>query len=177
MALAPLTIIHNANGTVWHPREGWYYADSENGRIWSEKRHKYLSEATREDGYKQVGLMVDEQKEKKSFYVHRIIWESFNGEIPVELQVNHLNENQADNRLANLNLLTPLENNNYGTHNERMAKAKSKEVLQYTLDGQLVKVWKSTNECGRNGFDHGHVSACCRGKLKTHKGFKWRYNE
>ena len=52
---------------------------------------------------------------------------------------------------------------------------KSKPVLQYTKNGEFVREWPSTAECGRNGFEYGAVSACCRGKYKTHKGFIWRY--
>lgn len=71
-------------------------------------------------------------------------------------------------------------NNNYGSHNEKISKAntngkKSKPVLQLTFDGKLVREWPSTQECGRNGFNHSHVSACCNGKLKSHKGFRWKY--
>ena len=53
----------------------------------------------------------------------------------------------------------------------------SKQVAQYTLDGELVKIWLSANECGRNGFNQAHVADCCRGERKTHKGFIWRYIE
>ena len=51
----------------------------------------------------------------------------------------------------------------------------SKKAYQYTLDGELVKIWESQSECGRNGFDSSAVCACCKGKLKTHKGYKWSY--
>lgn len=51
----------------------------------------------------------------------------------------------------------------------------SKKVAQYTLDDELVKIWESTNECGRNGFNQGSVSACCRGERKQHKGYIWKY--
>lgn len=51
----------------------------------------------------------------------------------------------------------------------------SKSVYQYTLDGDLVKIWDSTAECGRNGFHNGHVGACCLGKEKTYKGYRWSY--
>lgn len=55
-------------------------------------------------------------------------------------------------------------------------KTKSKPVYQYTLDGKLVKIWSSTRECERNGFNQGLVSECCNGKRKSHKGYKWSYN-
>lgn len=53
----------------------------------------------------------------------------------------------------------------------------ARQVAQMSLDGKLIKVWPSTNECGRNGFDQRNVSRCCRGVYKTHKGFKWQYLE
>ena len=51
----------------------------------------------------------------------------------------------------------------------------SKKVLQFTLDGEFIREWESTMECGRNGFSQGNVAACCRGERKSHKGFKWCY--
>lgn len=51
----------------------------------------------------------------------------------------------------------------------------SKQVYQYTLDGVLKKVWPSTAECGRNGYNCGCISECCNGERKTHNGFKWSY--
>ena len=51
----------------------------------------------------------------------------------------------------------------------------SKKVLQFTLDGEFVREWPSTHECGRNGFDRGFISACCNGKHKSAYGFKWCY--
>lgn len=60
---------------------------------------------------------------------------------------------------------------------EKIMNAKGKTVYQYTIDGKLVKVWKSTKECGRNGFCQARVAACCRGDYgcKTYKGYKWSY--
>ena len=56
-----------------------------------------------------------------------------------------------------------------------IAKKMSKKVYQYTLDGELVNVWESTAECGRNGYDQGNVCKCCNGRVKTYKGYKWQY--
>lgn len=56
-------------------------------------------------------------------------------------------------------------------------KDQSKPVLQYTKDGEFVKEYKSTRECGRNGFNQSNVVSCCNGKLKTCGGFIWKYKE
>ena len=55
----------------------------------------------------------------------------------------------------------------------------SKQVYQYTLDGELVAVWKSTMDCERNGFNHSEVGRCCngtRGRI-TYKNYIWKYAE
>jgi group I intron endonuclease len=53
----------------------------------------------------------------------------------------------------------------------------SKKVYQYTLEGELVKVWDSTSECRKNGFYN--ISVCCNGKRKDNNayGFKWSYTK
>lgn len=78
--------------------------------------------------------------------------------------------------------------NNKGKHRSEETKKKisetqinnpklSKQVAQYTLDGELVKVWDSISETGRNNFNFKSVCACCQGKRNTHKGYKWKYYE
>ena len=52
-----------------------------------------------------------------------------------------------------------------------------KQVYQYTLDGELVKIWDSVNECGRNGYSQGCISQCCNGIKKQYKGYIWSYEK
>ena len=58
---------------------------------------------------------------------------------------------------------------------EEQKKKLSKRVLQFTLNGELIREWPSTKECGRNGFNQSAVAACCRGEKPQYKGFKWMY--
>ena len=61
--------------------------------------------------------------------------------------------------------------------NDRLAREEEKkQVYQYTLDGELVRVWESTTEAGRNGYIRQGISHCCNGKYNTHKGYKWSFN-
>lgn len=117
----------------------------------------------------------------KNISIHRLVYETFVGEIPEGMQVNHINERKNDNRLENLNLMTPKQNTNWGTRNERIVSKntngiRSKPVLQYDLDGNLIKEWPSVSEIERKlGFYH--ISCCCLGKYKTAYGYIWKYKK
>lgn len=63
-----------------------------------------------------------------------------------------------------------------GKCNAKMAGVEtSKQVGQYTFDGELIKIWNSTTEAEKNGFRSGNISLCCNGKRNTHNGYKWSY--
>src|SRR3990167_345484 len=40
---------------------------------------------------------------------HCVVWESYNGRIPEGMCIHHKNENKLDNRITNLQLVTPTE--------------------------------------------------------------------
>lgn len=136
------------------------------------------------DGYQQVNLWKNGKK--KTHTVHRLVAQAFIPNPQNFKEVNHRDEDKTNNRVENLEWCTSVYNHNYGTRNERISKAlkgkpniaSSKRVAQIDAKtNEVKKIWSSTQECQRNGFDSGHISACCRGERKTHKSFKWRYVE
>ena len=56
---------------------------------------------------------------------------------------------------------------------------KAKEVYQYDLKGRFINSYESVGAAARSiGVKSGsHIGECCRGKIKTYKGFIWRYSE
>ena len=61
---------------------------------------------------------------------------------------------------------------------------KKQPIYQYTLDGELVKIWESARECDRNGFNQSAVCKCCKGgflykgkwiNCHTYKGYRWSF--
>lgn len=56
---------------------------------------------------------------------------------------------------------------------------KAKEVYQYDLNGKFIKSYSSGGEAARAlGMSKcSHITECCRGKIKTYKGFVWRYKD
>ena len=156
------------------------YEVFEDGRIWSYKSNKFLKPVSDKDGYQMVCLYDNEGK-GKNYKVHRVVWEAVTGSPILEgMQCNHISEDKMDNRFCNINILSPKENSNFGTRNRRIAEAntnnpkRSKQVGAFK-DNKLIMIFPSAGEAGRNGFDKRHISACCRGERKTHKGYIWRY--
>ena len=61
---------------------------------------------------------------------------------------------------------------------EGLRRVKCKPVLQYDLEGNLVREWQSGADAMREtGFDKAAISAICHGKGKTYKGYVWRFKE
>lgn len=128
---------------------------------------------------KYVGVQLCKNSIKKKYMVHRLVYEAFVGEIPDGMQVNHINEDKTDNRLENLNLMTPKENTNWGTGIERCHiknNNRSKPVLQYDLEGNFIKEWPSVMEIERTlNYANSNISACCLNKYKQAYGYIWKY--
>ena len=170
---------------VWRDVKGYegLYQVSNMGRVKSLGRkdrfgrvikERILEPAVTHNGYLRVGLHVDGKR--KMLRVHRLVCEAFHENPDNKSEVNHVNENKTDNRACNLEWSTRTENCNHGSRNERVAKALSKPIGQFSLDGKLIKVWQSACEARRQtGFDQGYVGAVARGKFKQAYGFIWKY--
>lgn len=145
------------------------------GKIWSKVSNKFLKPTTLPNGYQKVCLVDNEGKHHQEL-VHRVCWMAVNGlwNLPDGYELDHIDENKKNNHISNLRLCTHKENCNFGTRNERVAKALGKRVGAFK-NGVLQMVFASTQEAQRAGYNSWHVSDCCRGERKTHKGFEWRY--
>lgn len=138
------------------------------------QKERILEPATTYHGYLRVGLHAGGKQ--KMLMVHRLVCEAFHENPDNKQQVNHVNEDKTDNRAYNLEWSTPRENCNFGTRNTRVAKALSKRVGQYALDGKLVKTWESLAEIKkRTGFYHSAICEVANGKRKQAYGFVWKY--
>lgn len=184
---------------IWTPIEGFERFEISNlGKVkntnWHNTGKVVITEGS-PDSYDYNHFTAWNGKKEKTFKIHRLVGEYYLPN-PLNLpQINHKIEGPEGKKInkvifnkdmtINYDLTTiewcdPTYNNNYGTHNVRVAEAntngkRSKQVQQFTLDGEFVQEWHSTAECGRNGFGQGNISKCCCGKLKSYKGFIWKY--
>lgn len=129
------------------------------------------------NGYEHIRLT----KDNKQFHykIHRLVALAFLPNPKNYPYVNHKDENKRNNHVNNLEWCNAKYNLNYGTHNERMKKTKSKNpIAQYTLDGNLLAIYLSSREIERLfGFPHSSIDNCCKKKYgyKTSHGYKWEY--
>ena len=168
----------NFEKEIWKDIKGFegYYQVSNLGRIKSfyGLKEKILKPLITRNGYYRVALYKNSIQ--KNYYIHRLVFEAFNGPIPEGYEINHLDERPVNNALSNLSLVTHKENLNWGTAVERIAKKQSKPVLQFTLDGIFVKEYPSIMQAYREtGFAFQYICASCNGKYKQAYGFKWKY--
>ena len=118
------TTQHKSNTPIeWGQAEGFSkYLISTDGQVYSLKRDRLLPQGYTQRGYKQVDVCNDEGI-KKHMRVHRLVYMAHKGVIPEGMQINHKDENKANNCIDNLELMTNKENSSYGTRNARISQA------------------------------------------------------
>ena len=160
-------------------------------------KERILKQTTSKNGYQLVGLYKDGNEKK--FQVHRLVANAFIQNFNNLPQVNHIDECKSNNHVDNLEWCDRKYNCNYGTRNERHSKAmvgklsgdnhpkpmlgklgkdnpNSKQVIQLTLNGEVVKIWDSMHDVTRElGYSQGNIGSCCRGERKTSNGYKWQF--
>lgn len=142
------------------------------GKIWSLKSKRFIG-SQQPNGYWLVAMYGDDGSVWKTS-IHRVIWTAVHGEIPENMEINHTTEDKSMNGIHFLELVTHKENVNFGSGTARSVEKRSKQVGAYK-NNVLVMVFPSTADAQRQGLSSGHISECCRGERKSHKGFSWRY--
>lgn len=183
---------------IWKPVpikgfEEFYFVSSL-GRVKSLRTNRILKGCVNKNGYRVYGL-TSEEGEDKVFYAHRLVAMAFLPNPENKPEVDHIipiSEGGTD-ELSNLRWVTSYEN----THNVITSRKNSEAKKGRILDEEHVDILRKTNtkdavvginikdghiiiyasceEARRNGYCH--VSACCRGKRGSDKGYKWYYRK
>ena len=167
---------------IWKDIEGYegLYQVSNMGRVKSlgnnkTRKEKILKSSKNNRGYLCVNLYKDGLV--KNYLIHRLVASAFIDNPNNLPQVNHKDENPKNNYVDNLEYCDSKYNMNYGTRTERVAKAKSIPILQFTLDGEFIRKWDSIADVEKElGFNHSSINMCCKGKYKNAYGYRWCYH-
>ena len=99
-------------------------------------------------GYFQVRLFTGQGDTMgKLYYVHRLVYEMFKGEIPENKQIDHIDGNTSNNHVDNLQLLTPRKNMqkwNVKKHGPTLRTRRDEFIKLYKEFGTYEKVSEIT---------------------------------
>ncbi len=121
-------------------------------------------------GYRQVYLCENGIVTPKS--VHRLVWETFVGEIPEGYEIDHIIpiSDGGGDELSNLRIVT-----RKGNMNNQLTIIKYLKPLDKIdkVSGEVVNTFNSVKEAKEAGFNH--CDAVARGERKQDKGYIFKY--
>lgn len=170
------------------------YLVYESGKIWSNKTNKFLKPAYNKGGYASVELF--NENGSRRFLIHRLVAFAFIPNPNNYPQVNHKDENPANNNVDNLEWCSATYNMNYGygafnrhklidyskpSYSEQArinGKAVSIPVDMLTKDGTFIKSFSSFIDASREtGIDKTNIARAANGQRKTAGGYVWKRKE
>lgn len=156
------------------------YYITEDGKVWSDHIQGYMKSCLHRDGYEQLSI------NGKSFLIHRLVAQAYIPNPNNYREINHIDGNKLNNNVSNLEWCsrshnvkhafdTGLKRNKKGAENPL-----SKTVYQWTLDGELVKVWYCLEDAIKyyskdNKRAGVGVGDCARGRNHTAYGYIFTY--
>ena len=173
------------NPEIWKDIKGYenLYQISNYGRIRSmnnlhnKKVPTILTPVRKKNGYLSISLCKKGEK-TVSKQIHRLVAEAFCEKKEGADYINHIDCDKTNNYYKNLEYCTAKENADHAVaHNLRQFKA----VQQISLEtNEVIGEFKSLAEANRflkKKSTSTSICSCCKGKIPTAYGYKWKYKE
>lgn len=127
-------------------------------------------------GKKRLQAILSKNDIKEEPIIGRLVYEAFIDKIPEGMQINHIDEDPSNNKLENLNLMSPKENSNWGTRNKRLGETFKKNGKRSSpidkidpLTGEVLESYPSAKEASRQlGLAQTNISRATNG------GYSWK---
>lgn len=178
-----VTIVHQRQmaSTTTEQAERWAvipgfskYEASTLGRIRITKSSKIKKRYKNGEGYLIAPLIADESKENKNMRTHRLVLMAFSESVlPAGWQGDHKNHDRADNRLENLQVVSPREN----CQNRRPPKPRQRRrINQTSLDGVVIKTWDSMKAAAEHlRMAESTIRRAIGSLTQTANGSRWSF--
>jgi hypothetical protein len=150
----------------WVKEYEWYYYVSNHGRIKIRKTNKILKLATDKDGY--IKCHLYKRGVRKSFRVHRLVAETFLDKPEGCTEVDHIDNNRANNHATNLRWCTHDENiaKIYGDYSEDINVVEAETM-------QIIAMCRSINEASQiTKISHKKITKII-GTNESYKGYRF----
>lgn len=151
-----------------------YRFEPNSGRAGMWYKERILKPHLDKDGYLQV--ILHRNGKPYTYKVHRLVALTFLDN-PENLPcINHKDENKQNNNFINLEWCDVKYNNNYNNRQIKISHKRKRSVIQTDLSGNFIARYDSIKSAAKavNGC-YCNIIYCCKGKYKTHKDYKWRY--
>ncbi len=154
------------------------YEVSNSGLVRRVDRNRLRSTSPQSNGYLRVNLSINGKAIHRM--VHSIVASVFLGERPEGFQVNHKNGDKSDNRVENLEYLSPTDHAYHTGHViKRLRPAQGSRHAMAVLTDELARQIHAEYSVGnitqrelseRFGVSQGNISLILNGKLWKHLG-------
>ena len=138
-------------------------------------------------GYYRVYMTFDGVHRRE--YVHRLVALAFIENPRGLREVNHKDFNPANNAVENLEWVSGYQNYKYSENAGHFVRTEKwvanlrstlrakmgTPVVGTPINGGRSIVYEAVNDSIKDGFQPSCITACCRGRRKTHKGYRWKY--
>lgn len=170
--------------TKWIDIEGYegMYQISNSGDVKSLSREVYNGKTfyksvekilipTRNHSKGYLKVMLCKEGKCRIHYIHRLVAHHFISPIPNGLEVNRIDEDNLNNSVDNLEIVTPRQNKHHGTRIERCALGHKKPVEVTFPNGNRKQFNSVKDTYGKLGVSKSSISKC----LSTGKPCKGIY--
>lgn len=120
-------MLYNEKYKCWVSKEGFVYT---------------LNGVYNQTGYHGDGTLKIRKPYKRGLYyywkgisLHRLVWETFNGEIPTDMEIDHIDRDKSNNKLSNLRCVSHKEN---CQNRENKVSEQTKQKISKSKKGHTV---------------------------------------